>query len=184
MSESAQANLITQLLELIDAFTAHQLPLAAIGGIAVNIHGYNRATHDLDFLVSQDDEPRARALMHTLGYTEIDHREDLSSYVRGTQRVDFLHARRPISRKLLAQASTVNFANVRLSVVSVEGVIGLKIQAFTEDPRRLKDLLDTVQLMKIRASTLNMAELREYFRLFNREDLLNDLLRPNNTPST
>jgi hypothetical protein len=51
-----QARLLQQLRELLDAFVDAGIRHAAIGGLAVNVHGYSRATHDVDFLIATEDE--------------------------------------------------------------------------------------------------------------------------------
>jgi hypothetical protein len=44
------------------------------------------------------------------------------------------------------------------------------------DPRRTQDLEDIRALLRANHETLNMEEVREYFRLFEREPLLDELL--------
>ncbi len=171
------AQLFLQLEELLKQLEAAGIRHAAIGGLALNVHGYLRATHDLDFLIASEEEAALHETMTRLGYETLDRREDLSSYVRGQQRVDFLHARREVSRRLLAEAATVEHAGLDLRVVSPEGLLGFKIQAFDDDPRRLRDLADMLELLRLRWRELNLDEVRAYFALFSREDLLDDLLR-------
>jgi len=65
----------------------------------------------------------------------------------------------------------------RLRVISVEGLIGFKLQGFVNDATRTRDLDDIRALLKLHHASLNMDELREYFALFNKPDLLHDLLR-------
>jgi hypothetical protein len=62
-----------------------------------------------------------------------------------------------------------------LRVISTEGLIGFKLQGFVNDPRRTQDLEDIRALLRANR-TLNIDEVREYFRLFEREPLLNELL--------
>ncbi len=57
-----------------------------------------------------------------------------------------------------------------------EGLIGFKLQALTNDPRRTQDLADIRALIRANRSTLKMDEVREFFRLFDREALLEELL--------
>ena len=45
------------------------------------------------------------------------------------------------------------------------------------DPGRTRDLEDIRALLRANRGTLDIDELREYFRLFDRESLLDDLLR-------
>ena len=51
------------------------------------------------------------------------------------------------------------------------------VQGLVNDPRRTQDLEDIRALLRANRATLDMEELREYFRLFNREPLLDELLR-------
>ena len=60
--------------------------------------------------------------------------------------------------------------------VSAEGLIAFKLQGFVNDPSRGRDLDDLRALLKANADTLDMAEVRRYFALFEREDLLENLL--------
>ena len=64
----------------------------------------------------------------------------------------------------------------RIRIISVEGLIGLKLQGFVNDATRTRDVDDIRALLKIHRTTLNMDELREYFALFEKPELLNELL--------
>jgi hypothetical protein len=71
-----------------------------------------------------------------------------------------VYAHRPLARRLLAQASERETPMDRMRIISVEGLIGFKLQGFVNDPTRTRDL----------------DELREYFALFNKPELLHELL--------
>jgi predicted nucleotidyltransferase len=151
---------------------------AMIGGIAVNMHGFIRATRDLDVMLLAEDAEAMHRLLSDMGYEPIDRRPDIASYVRGTMRVDVLFAHRPISRGLLEARRETDFHGMKVPAISLEGLIGLKVQAFSDDPqRRLRDLTDMIELMKINRDHLDLDEIRSYFRLFEREALLDDILR-------
>ncbi len=62
-------------------------------------------------------------------------------------------------------------------MVSAEGLIGFKLQALVNDPRRTQDIEDIRMLLRVHCATLDMMEVREYFRLFDREMMLDELLR-------
>ena len=177
MKDSQESTLLAQLREADRFLRAANIDYALIGGVAVNLHGVLRATADLDVLLRDEDRDAAHRTLVEHGYAPIDRREDIASYVRGSERLDVLFARRPISRDLLARASEHEMGDLRLRAISVEGLIGLKVQAFTDDPRRLKDLNDLVELFKVHRHRLDIDEIRAYFRLFDRERLLDDLLR-------
>ena len=100
-----------------------------------------------------------------------------ANYARRDERVDFIYASRPIARRLLAGAAALETTLCALRVVSAEGLIGFKLQGWVNDPGRTRDLEDIRALLRANRGTLDIDELREYFRLFDRESLLDDLLR-------
>lgn len=177
MNTLAGSPLLAQLRETDRFLRAAGIDYALIGGVAVNLHGVLRATADLDMLMRSEDAEPAHHVFVEHGYEPIDRREDIASYVRHGERLDVLFARRPISRNLLARASEYGLSELRLRAISVEGLVGLKVQALSDDPRRLKDLNDLVELFKVHRDRMDLDEVRTYFRLFNRERLLDDLLR-------
>ena len=63
-----------------------------------------------------------------------------------------------------------------MRIISVEGLIGFKLQGFVNDATRTRDLEDIRALLKTHRISLDMDELREYFALFNKPDLLNELI--------
>lgn len=172
-----ESRLFAQLRELHSALAVAKVPYMLIGGFAVNIHGYVRATRDLDVMVLADDSDLLHDTLCGLGYSAIDRRADLACYFRGNDRLDVLYARRPISRRLLAQARHADLNRLSVPTISVEGLLGLKVQAFSDDPRRIRDLTDMMELLKVNRATLNLDEVRGYFRLFDSESLLDDMLK-------
>ena len=96
--------------------------------------------------------------------------------MRAAEGLDLLYAHRPLARRLLAQASVRETPMGRMRIISVEGLIGFKLQGFVNDATRTRDLDDIRALLKIHRTSLNMDELREYFALFNKAELLNELL--------
>ena len=64
----------------------------------------------------------------------------------------------------------------RLRIISVERLIGFKLQGFVNDATRTRDLDDIRALLKMHRTSLDMGELHEYFAMFNKPELLNELL--------
>jgi hypothetical protein len=58
-------------------------------------------------------------------------------------------------------------------------VIGLKIQAVANDPgnRYAIDAPDILRLLRLHRGSMNMGLVREYFCIFEKEDLLDEWLR-------
>jgi len=173
----AESRLITQLRELDARLRQARIDYALIGGVAVNIHGHVRATRDLDVMVLVEDNDALHDQLQALGYEAIDRRDDMSSYVRKLDRLDVIFARRPINRALLERSASVEYGGMRLPAIPVEGLIGLKVQAMSDDPRRIDDLADIIELMRIHRGSLDLEETRSYFKLFDREKVLDEILR-------
>ena len=173
----SDSELVAQLRELHAALTASELAYCLIGGVAVNAYGRVRGTLDLDLMIYSEAASQAQQIVESLGFRSLAPGDDIASYVRGNTRLDFLIARRPIARDLLARAGTIEFGGDAIPVIPIEGLLGLKIQAFNDNPSRLQDLDDIVQLVRLHRDRLNLDELRRYFRLFDRESVLDDILR-------
>jgi hypothetical protein len=84
-------------------------------------------------------------------------------------RVDFLFARRPYAREMLARAQPRPvLGEVAVRVVDPADRIGLKVQSSANDPRRhRRDMEDVARLLE-RAPELDLERVREYFRLRSR----------------
>ena len=119
--------------------------------------------------MNEDAGDQMDTTLRKLGY-HCQHRSaDAGNYLRNDQRVDLIYAHRPIARRLLRVASERTTPFGALRVVSAEGLIGLKLQALVNDPRRTQDLEDIRGLLRVNRSTIDMVEVREYFRLFDRK---------------
>jgi len=165
-----------QIEELVGALNRRGIRFALIGGLALTPHKVIRATQDIDLLTDALSADDINQELLRLGYRCIHRSADAGNYLRGDERVDLLYAHRPAARHLLAGAPELTTPFGVLRVVSSEGLIGFKLQALVNDPRRTQDLADIRALICANRATLDMAEVREFFRLFDREALLDELL--------
>ena len=170
------ANLADQIREALSMFARSGTKPALIGGLAVVAHQVVRATKDVDFLVEAEAAGTVHDALLDLGYQCLYRSEEAANYVRATEGLDLLFAHRPLARRLLAQASERETPMGRMRIISVEGLIGFKLQGFVNDASRTRDLDDIRALLKLHRTSLDMDELREYFALFNRPELLDELL--------
>ncbi len=170
------SNLAEQIREALTMFARVRTEPALIGGLAVVAHQVVRATQDVDFLLEAEATDKVHDALLDLGYRCLYRSEDAANYVRATEGLDLLYAHRPLARRLLAQASARETPLGRMRIISVEGLIGFKLQGFVNDATRTRDLDDIRALMKIHHASLDVDELREYFALFNKPELLNELL--------
>lgn len=173
----AASRLGRQIAEAAAALDGIGAPFALIGGLALASHNVVRATQDVDLLVGAEDADRIDAELVRLGYRCVHRSADAGNYARGSERLDLLYASRPVARRLLADALERSSELGKLRVVRAEGLIGFKLQAFVNEPRRTQDLEDIRALLRTNRAALDLAEVREYFRMFEREGLLDELLR-------
>ena len=169
-------NLAAQIREALAMFARNETQPALIGGLAVVAHSVVRATQDVDFLLDADAAIKVHAALLDLGYTCLYRSEDAANYVRATEGLDLLYAHRPLARRLLSQATERDTPMGRLRVVSVEGLIGFKLQGYVNDATRLRDLDDIRALVKLHRASLDLDQLCEYFELFDQLELFSELI--------
>jgi hypothetical protein len=123
-------------------------------------------------------------IMKELGYEKQDFSSaEILSYISPLKKlgqVDFLVARRKYSRSMvnMARKMPVMDGELTVKVLLVEDQIGLKLQAIANDPksRYAVDAPDIQRLLKLHRNRLDIELVREYFRLFEKEDLLDEWL--------
>ena len=169
------SNLAEQIREALSMFVRAGTQPALIGGLAVVAHQVVRATQDVDFLLELEAADKVHDALLKLGYQCIYRSENAANYLRGAEGLDLLYAHRPLARRLLSEAIERQTPMGPLRVVSVEGLIGFKLQGFVNDATRTRDIEDIRALVKIHSASLDMVQMREYFALFNQQELLNEL---------
>jgi hypothetical protein len=166
-----------QLAEVLAAFSRIGVQSALIGGLALSSHKVVRATQDIDLLVDQTAADKTHSELLRLGYQPLHRSTNVGNYQRRDERLDLLYASRPIARRLLTNAVEQETSLGTVRVISGEGLIGFKLQGIVNDPRRTQDMEDIKALLRANRDRLNLTEVREYFVLFGRESLLDELLR-------
>ncbi|HUK13185.1 MAG TPA: hypothetical protein VLW17_07765 [Thermoanaerobaculaceae bacterium] len=159
---------------------------AVIGGLAVGIYGAPRSTVDIDMLIDGGCAEHLDGMLEGLGYSLVYRWDESSHYTpRVPERcpLDFLHARRPHTRAMLARAHRVELGEdgLLVPVVEMEDLIGLKVQAMVNDPdRRRGELVDIRALLEAAVATKrhpDMERVREYFGLFGEEAELREIVK-------
>jgi len=179
---AALSRLGKQLTEVVGTLNRMGVHFALIGGLALATHRVVRATQDVDLLTDGRHADEIDSALLKLGYSCLHRSGDAGNYLRGDERLDLLYATRAVALGLLAEASEVVTAFGALHVVSAEGLIAFKLQGWVNNPRRGQDLEDIRALIRANRATLNLAEVREYFSLFKRETLLEELLNESSGP--
>lgn len=151
---------------------------ALIGGFAMALRGVQRATVDLDFIMLLEDLDRADAILRSQGYKRVFHSENVSHYRSEKSdfgRIDILHAFRAPAIGMLGRADRLDVgAGLTLPVAATEDIIGLKIQAAVNDPRRSEqDWLDIrlmVEAAAIQGSSMDWQLIGDYLEIFDLGD--------------
>ncbi len=168
--------------ELLQRFSEQNIRYALIGGFALHVAGFTRATQDIDFLVESEDLGKIKDLMARLGYELTHESSEFSNYwhpMAPLGCVDYLHAHREYSRKMLSRAKKHKILeNLEVPVLIPEDIIGLKVQSIVNSPQRhALDMADIEYLIRENLNQLNWDIVKEYFHLFDRDYELDDLLR-------
>ena len=152
-------NLREELFQLVRALDAAHLPYALCGGLALAVHGWPRATLDIDLLIEPGQLEPVRSLARTLGYThdagEMPLAGDRVRIWRLVKLKDADHLPLDlllVSSDLLAawqSRTTVQTEAGPLTVVSADGLIHMKSLRNSgtdqDDMRRLKGGTDATR---------------------------------------
>jgi len=169
------------LLSLTKGFDENEVRYGLIGGFALVVYGIPRTTVDLDFLVHRNDLKKLDNLLQSLGYKLIFRTENVSQYsseANSLGGIDFIHAFRRYSLKMLAKVRTIKFADISIRVLYPEDIIGLKVQAIANDStRKTRELADIESILDKFSNEVDWELLREYFQIFDFSEDFNILMK-------
>jgi hypothetical protein len=171
-----------KVVRLLQAeFAKQNIDFALIGGLAIHALGISRTTRDMDGLALLSNAPQIDKIMKALGYEILQRTDDVGNYLSKDWemgRVDILFAHRPYAISMLKRAKEQTLYQGTIKVLVPEDLIGLKIQALSNDPDRLhKDMADIETLMALHGKTLDWKLIEDYFHVFHREKEFADLSR-------
>jgi len=177
-------NLKEVLKTLMARFHEQKIYFVLCGGLALSTMNIFRFTKDIDFLVFEESRKKIHEIMTDLGYELQDFSSDeIVSYLSPVKvfgQVDFLLARRKYTRDMIRRALKKEIFDGEFKVKTLlpEDLIGLKIQAIYNDPknRYLIDAPDIQRLLALHKDKMDMQLVREYFKIFGKEDLLDEWL--------
>jgi len=170
---------------LMERFRAEGIAFVLSGGLALSTMEVARFTKDIDFIVYEEDKEAIERIMTNFGYErQMFSTDEIVSYwspLKVFGQVDFLLARRKYTRAMMRNADLkpVFRGDLHVNTVRPEDLIGLKVQAISNDPenRYLIDKPDIQRLLKLHREKMDMELVREYFRVFEKEELLDDWLQ-------
>jgi hypothetical protein len=177
-------NLKEVLKIIISRFQNKSIDFVLTGGLALSTMGIFRFTKDIDFLVNDESKEIIHEIMTDLAYQKQEFStEEIFSYwspIKALGQVDYLFARRKYTKAMMRRAkkSSVFDGKYRLKTILPEDLIGLKVQAISNDPgnRFPVDAPDIQRILQIKINEIDMKLVRMYFELFSKEDLLDEWL--------
>lgn len=126
---------------VVRRFEAAKLRYAVAGGLAVGLHGFIRATEDMDFLVDAADSEKAGALLLQMGYRRNSECQSLPraglTLWRFHKRlpkqndlsvVDLLVPTTPRVQGILKRALPVKYGTVTVRVVTAADLVTMKLR--------------------------------------------------------
>lgn len=164
---------------LASEFEKEQIDFALVGGLALTVAGAERATYDIDFMILLAESKKIDKIMKRFGYEPLLRTENIANYsgLGEFGQVDFLFAHRTYSLRMLKNAKFHTVLGRQIKVVEPEDIIGLKVQSSANDPKRFdQDMLDIKNILRTNTRKLDLNLVREYFKLFNRENELDNIL--------
>jgi len=167
---------VRRTLELArDSLVSKRVSFAVIGGLALAAYGVGRPTFDVDLLVDGAQREEAeRALVQDAGF-EVFFSSPEVLQLSGHGALDLLFAHRPPTRAMLAAARPNG--PLGTPCVRPEDLVGLKIQAMVNDPRRaLRDRADMLELFRGRPD-LDWDAIKKYAEVFGRWNEIQALRR-------
>ncbi len=172
----------TVLKELLTRFYEQNISYALMGGFAMGLWGAGRTTVDIDFLVNRDDIDKVDKIMHALGYECRYRSENVSQYVSPLKifgEVDFLHAFREASIQMLQRAVEKEvFAAIKIKTLIPEDIIGLKLQAIKNNPKRQHgEIEDIMFLIENYKNEINWSLIEQYVKILNMEELYTQICK-------
>jgi hypothetical protein len=179
--------MITEIFHaFVDAAQAEGRSFVMIGGHAVNAHGYERTTIDLDFLVLGTDQASWKSLMARIGYKSIHETKAFIQFAPeagGPIRIDLMTVEESTFGKLLQASEKKFYGNRHILVASILHLVALKLHACRTWDRAVqgKDYYDILNLIRIHRLDTNSEEFQEILNRYAtesiRERLLSDLKR-------
>ncbi len=170
------------LADLTEKLDAISVRYALIGGFGMAMRGVQRTTMDLDFMIALDDLEQTDQALRQLGFCRYFHTDNVSHYRHNelNERIDLLHAFRRPAMAMLDRVERIELTpDLAIPVASVEDIIGLKVQAMSNDLARAEqDWLDIRQLVgsaRIAGQSLDWELIGDYFKLFDKQPLLEAL---------
>ena len=174
-------NFESSLHKLIGFLEKEPKSYAVIGGFALGLYGVARATMDLDFLINKCRADSLKDFMHKQKAQIIHESENVIQFrspLGAVGSVDFLYAFRAPSLEMLVRSKRHKIFQGQIVIKALipEDLIGLKIQAMVNNPKRkLYDADDIRRLIEGNERSIEWKIIEKHFTLFGQQELFKKL---------
>lgn len=127
------------------------VPTLIIGGCAAQLYGYGRFTKDFDCVIATPDGPRMEAALVERGFERLENNHLVSRYQHKEQLlwvVDTIFVSADTFAKMWALRRDIPVGDAVLTVAAPLTVAAMKLHAVKQDPSRLHDLVDIIELLR------------------------------------
>lgn len=163
------------LKNITKKFHEEKVDFALIGAFAMLQIGIERATRDIDFLISGEDVERVEKIMRGLTYETVQITRIFSQFespLKVFGNVDFLHAVGTTGLQILKEAEKKRVWGQNIKIARPEDLVGLKVLAYANDPRRehgdksdIEKIHDACQAGRLK---LDLKKIEYYYRIFDK----------------
>ncbi len=165
---------------LISEFQKNEIQYALIGGFALDLYLTPRSTVDLDFLIKKSHISSLKEILKTRDYQLINESENVLQFqhdVSPLGSIDFIIASREKSNKIVNDSNQILIFNesISIKVAKLEDLVGLKLQAIRNDPKRTQDKEDIRNILRS-GIDLDLKRIQEYVDFLKVHDFWEDLI--------
>lgn len=160
MAESAVHEALAKLAQLLEDAA---IPYALVGAMALNEHGYQRVTTDVDLLLTADGLAEFKRRHLGRGYVEkFAGSRGLRDTVHNVQIDVVIAGEYPGDGKpkpvAFPDPAAVAARGTRVRVLPLQNLIELKLASGMTAPHRLRDLADVLEIIRIRSLPRDFAD--------------------------
>ncbi len=151
---------------------------AVIGGIALLAHGIERATFDLDIVVTSETQPKLIEFLEERGYETLYRSTGYSNHHHhevALGRLDVMYVEPATAEQIFLGCQPRSIGDgCTLDVPKPEHLAAMKVRAIKNDPsRKLQDLADIRQLANLPEA--DRGKIRGYFEELGLDSLLQEI---------
>ncbi len=165
---------------VVGRFEENRIDYALIGGFALGLYGITRTTIDLDFIVDGEKKMDIKRIFSKdwCVFYETENVLQLIPEDKSFVSFDIIYAMKELGKKILENARNFEIFNGKLIIklARLEDIIGLKIQAIVNQPKRyIKEMYDIEVIMERYGEKLEWEKIRKYFEIFEKTEMYEEL---------